>query len=110
MRNIYTLIPTRTHSQNSLAAAEAPSLKISSHEISLSNDYEDHPNQHKNSHKLCDEMGTSRCEFDGKSMETEATTSEFPSGGKAIVEQILASEEINKSKRVHQIDQFHQKR
>ena len=33
-------------------------------------------------------------------METEQTTwSEFPNGGKAIVEQILASEEINKSKR-----------
>ena len=33
-------------------------------------------------------------------METETTTrSEFPNGGKAIVEQILASEEINKSKR-----------
>ena len=29
-------------------------------------------------------------------METEATTSsDFPNGGKAIVEQILASEEIN---------------
>ena len=28
---IYTSIPTWTHSQNSLAAAEAPSLKISSH-------------------------------------------------------------------------------
>ena len=41
-----------------------------------------------------------RYEFDGKSMETETTTwSEFPNGGKAIVEQILASEEINKSKR-----------
>ena len=40
------------------------------------------------------------CEFDGKSMETETTTwSQFPDGGKAIVEQILASEEINKSKR-----------
>ena len=40
------------------------------------------------------------CEFDGKSMETETTTwSEFPNGGKAIVEQILASEERNKSKR-----------
>ena len=23
----------------------------------LSNDHEDHPNQHENSHKLCDEMG-----------------------------------------------------
>ena len=33
-------------------------------------------------------------------METETTTwSEFPNGGKVIVEQILASEEINKSKR-----------
>ena len=40
------------------------------------------------------------CEFDGKSMETETITwSEFPNGGKAIVEQILASEERNKSKR-----------
>ena len=33
-------------------------------------------------------------------METEKTAwSEFPNGGKAIVEQILASEERNKSKR-----------
>ena len=45
--------------------------------------------------------GASHCEYDEKSMETEITTlSEFPNGGKAIVEQILASEEINKSKRV----------
>ena len=36
--------------------------------------------------------------FDGKSMETETAT-EFLSGGKAIVEQILGSEEINQSKR-----------
>ena len=44
--------------------------------------------------------GASCCEFDGKSMETETTAwSEFPSGGKAIVEQILASEIRNKSKR-----------
>ena len=41
----------------------------------------------------------SRCEFDGKSMETKTTTwSEFRNGGKAISEQILASEERNKSK------------
>ena len=40
--------------------------------------------------------GASRCEFDGKSIETETTTwSEFFNGGKATVEQILASEEIN---------------
>ena len=36
-------------------------------------------------------------EFIGKSMKTE--TKAFPNGGEAIVEQILASEEINKSKR-----------
>ena len=39
-------------------------------------------------------------EFDRKLMESETTTwSEFPIGGKAIVEQILMPEEINKSKR-----------
>ena len=38
-------------------------------------------------------------EFDGKSMEIEAIAwSEFPSGGKANVEQILVSEERSKSK------------
>ena len=46
----------------------------------LSNDHEDHCNQHENSHKPRNEMG-------------------YPNGGKAIVEQILASEEINKFKR-----------
>ena len=41
-----------------------------------------------------------RFEFDVKSMETYTTTgSEFPNGWKAIVEQILASEERNKFKR-----------
>ena len=54
LRGIYTSIPTWNHSQNWLAAIEALSLKISSH---LSNDHEDHPNQHGNSHKLCDETG-----------------------------------------------------
>ena len=44
--------------------------------------------------------GASCCEFDWKSLETETTTqAEFPNGGKAIAEQTLASEEINKSKR-----------
>ena len=39
-------------------------------------------------------------QFIGRSMETETTTwSEFPYGVKAIIEQILASEEINQSKR-----------
>ena len=37
--------------------------------------------------------GASCCEFDGKLMVTETTWSEFPNGGKAIVEEMLASEE-----------------
>ena len=66
----------------------------------FSNDHEDHTNQCENSHNLCNEMGASWCEFDGKSIETETTTwSEFLNVGKAIVEQILALEEMNKSKR-----------
>ena len=46
--------------------------------------------------KLCKEEGTPF--FKGTSMETEPTTSEFPSRGKATVEQILSSK-INKSQR-----------
>ena len=65
----------------------------------LSTDHKDHPNQHKNSHKLYGKTA-SPFEFIGKSMETETTTrSEFPNGGKATVEQILVSGEGNKSKR-----------
>ena len=48
-------LPAWTHSQNSLAA-EALSLKISSHGH-LSNDHKDCPNQHKDSHKLCNKTG-----------------------------------------------------
>ena len=45
--------------------------------------------------------GTFCFEFIGKSMETETTPwLEFPDGGKAIVEQILVSEERKKSKKV----------
>ena len=44
--------------------------------------------------------GVSRFEFVRESMETETTTwSEISNVGKAIVEQILVPEEINKSKR-----------
>ena len=43
--------------------------------------------------------GASCCELVGKSIETETTWSEFPNGGKTIVEQILALEERKKSKR-----------
>ena len=39
-------------------------------------------------------------EFVGKSMETETTTwSEFPNKGRAIVEQIIASEERNQEEK-----------
>ena len=42
----------------------------------------------------------SRFEYDGKSMDTETKTwSEFPNGGKTIVEQMLVPEERKKSKR-----------
>ena len=51
----------------------------------LSNDHKDHPNQHKNNHKLW-------------KMETEATTSELLNEGKVIIEQIIASEERNSRK------------
>ena len=44
--------------------------------------------------------GVSHSEHYGKLMEIETKTwSEFSNGGKAIVEQILALEEINKSKK-----------
>ena len=65
---IYSLIPAWTHSENSLAATEALSLKISSY---LSNDHKDCPNQ-KNSPKLHNEIGHP-FEFDRKSVETETT-------------------------------------
>ena len=83
----------------------------------LSNDQKDCPNQHENSHKnkksdfyelqqqykqlKIMEMSEAWPDifYDGNSMETETTWSELPNGGKAIVEQILASEGRNKSKR-----------
>ena len=65
----------------------------------LSNDQEDHSSQQKNSQKLYNETGHTFLNFMNKSMETETTWSEFPNGGKANAEQILASEEINKFKR-----------
>ena len=52
---IYTSISTWASLQNSLAA-EVLSLNISSHDI-LSNDHENRPNQHKNSHKQYYEIG-----------------------------------------------------
>ena len=54
----------------------------------LYNDHKEHPSQHKN--KFISYVV--KHEFDGKAMETETKTwSEFSNGGKAIVEEILAS-------------------
>ena len=53
---IYKWIPTWTHSQNSLVVAAALSLKLFSHLTSLKWSQRP-PNQHKNSHKPCDERG-----------------------------------------------------
>ena len=53
---MHTSIPTWTQSQNSQGAAEALSLKISSHGTPL-NDHEDCPNQHKNSYKEWNDVG-----------------------------------------------------
>ena len=57
----------------------------------LLNDHEDHSNQHEISHKLCGETGDPLADL----MESQW---KFPNREKAIAEQILASEEINKSK------------
>ena len=53
---IYTPIPTWTHSQNSLASAEAPGLKINSHGTFLK--WSQRPSQSaRDSHTLCYETG-----------------------------------------------------
>ena len=92
---IYTSIPAWTHSQNSLAAIEPLSFKILSHGASLK--WLQRPYQSA----WIVLMYVMKCfEFIGKSVEIEMTTwLEFPNGGKAILEQILVSEERNKSKR-----------
>ena len=64
----------------------------------LSNNHEDHPNQHENSYKLCDDTGHPVLNLDKITTET-TKWSEFPNGAKAIVEQKLASEERNNPKK-----------
>ena len=64
----------------------------------LSNDQEDHPNQQKNSNKLCDETWDPVLSLMEICAETK-TWSEFPNGRKAIAQQILAPEDRNKSKK-----------
>ena len=71
----------------------------------LSNDHGESPNQHEFCHNRIVKNYTMKQGIPfwvwQKSMETEATTwLEFSNWGKAIVEQIPASEDRNKSKRV----------
>ena len=65
----------------------------------LSNDHEDHPNQHRNSHKPCDEKGypvLSLLESQWKLRQKHDQN--FPKEGKPLQNKILASEERNESK------------
>ena len=76
---IYTSIPTWIHSKNLLAAAEAPSLKFN-----LLNDHKDYPNQHENSHKLCDESGNPVENLMGSQWKLRQQHQNFPMEGKPL--------------------------
>ena len=62
----------------------------------LSNDYEDCPNQHENSHKLSDETGQLAVNFMESQRKLRQQYQNFPVEGKPLKK---ASEEKNKSKR-----------
>ena len=96
---IYTSILTCTHSKNSLAAAEALSLKISSHGLSLKLSHRSSQSAQEQSYAM--RWKRASCgKYDEKSMETKTTIwSEFSNQKKVIVKQILVSVERNKSKR-----------
>ena len=65
----------------------------------LSNDHKDRPNQHKNSHKLCDETGHLTLHLVESQWKLRQQHDQiFPMEGKPL-EQILALEGIDKSKR-----------
>ena len=61
----------------------------------VSNDHEDRPSQHENNLKLCDETGHPVLSL----LEIQWELRQSKTEGKAISEQILASEKRNKSKR-----------
>ena len=65
----------------------------------LSNDQEGHSNQYENSYKVCNEMGHPVVNLMECQWKLRQHESEFPNGGKAIVDQMLASEERNISER-----------
>ena len=65
----------------------------------LSNDHEDSPNQQENSHKQFHETGHPAVNIMGHVWKLRQQHDQnFQMGGGAIVEQILASQEKNKSK------------
>ena len=65
----------------------------------LSNDHRDYPNQHENSDKLCDETGHPVVSFMESQWKLRRQDDQnFPDRGKAIVQQVLVSKEINRSK------------
>ena len=65
----------------------------------LSNNHEDYPNQHENSHKLCDETRNPLLSLTESQRKLRQQHNKiFSVKGKAIVEQIVASEEQKKCK------------
>ena len=56
------------------------------------------PDPQENSHKLCNEKGYPFLNL--KESQWKQHDQEFSNGGKATAEQMLGSEEINKSKRI----------
>ena len=87
MRDIYINSNLNPLTKFTSSSSRSTEFKPMEH---LSNNHKDRPNQNENIHKLCNET----------SMETDKTTwSEFPNGGKAFAEKIIASEQRNKSKR-----------
>ena len=95
---IYTSNSTWTLSHNSVAAVEAPGLKISCNRTSLKWLW-NHPNQHNNSHKLCSEKRHPFWVWRKVMKNATTTWSEFPTGGrKGNIKEMLGSQETNKYK------------
>ena len=65
----------------------------------LSNNLEDHPNQHKNSHKLCDETGRTVVNLMESNWKLRTNMIRISQWVESHCGKILASAEINKSKR-----------
>ena len=66
----------------------------------LSNDQKDCPNQYKNNHKLCNEMGHQVLSLRESQWKQNNNVIKISQWREDFVEQILASEDRKKSKRV----------